>query len=266
MLKNLGYLDDKNGNTLIVITSDNGGPVNGICDSVGSSNYPLRGGKCSVWEGGVRITGMIYGTSDIIPSSVRGSNYTQLMHAVDWYPTLLSAAGIDINDNINYTLDGKDQWNGIKSGNKDGNDKYFQYRDDVWIGYEVSTQSNLVNYNNTAYRYKWTKIINGTGGKPNSWYPPPSLEQVNMSMDIKWDGTMYNYDGYRLPIYLFNISTDPTEHFNVTDDDLLNEMYNRMLQVEKDGVPQAVPDKNCPPIVYPNNSVVGPYWWPWCGM
>eukprot|EP01084_Bolivina_argentea_P102809 184169_1 len=50
--------------------------VAGVGDAIGSSNYPLRGGKGSVWE-----SGMIYGINDVIPKAVRGKNYTQLMHA-----------------------------------------------------------------------------------------------------------------------------------------------------------------------------------------
>ena len=44
-LQKYGYLDE---NTIIVFTSDNGGPVP---NSTGSTNWPLRGGKRTVWEG-----------------------------------------------------------------------------------------------------------------------------------------------------------------------------------------------------------------------
>ena len=45
VLKELGYLDD-DGNTLVIFSSDNGGPVG----QTGTSNWPLRGGKDTVWE------------------------------------------------------------------------------------------------------------------------------------------------------------------------------------------------------------------------
>ena len=76
VLADLGYLNDTEGNTIIVLTSDNGGPVNGVGDAIGSSNFPLRGGKESVWEGGVRMTGMIYGTNDVIPKENIKANYS----------------------------------------------------------------------------------------------------------------------------------------------------------------------------------------------
>ena len=39
-------------NTLVIAASDNGGPIQG---SQGGSNFPLRGGKLTPWEGGIRV-------------------------------------------------------------------------------------------------------------------------------------------------------------------------------------------------------------------
>jgi arylsulfatase B len=49
-------------NMFIIFTTDNGGPVPGTPggDYVGSRNYPLRGGKHSIWEGGTRGTALIW--------------------------------------------------------------------------------------------------------------------------------------------------------------------------------------------------------------
>jgi hypothetical protein len=43
--------------TLICFTSDNGGPTNGF-EGTQSNNYPLRGGKKTMWEGGTRVVGL----------------------------------------------------------------------------------------------------------------------------------------------------------------------------------------------------------------
>ena len=71
-------------NTIIVFTTDNGGAV-----QYGGNNMPLRGTKGTLFEGGTRGIGFIH--SPLLKSS--GHTASQLMHAVDWVPTLMSAVG-----------------------------------------------------------------------------------------------------------------------------------------------------------------------------
>ena len=51
-LKEAGLYD----NSIIFFSTDNGGPAHGF-DFNHANNYPLRGTKLSLWEGGVRGTG-----------------------------------------------------------------------------------------------------------------------------------------------------------------------------------------------------------------
>merc|ERR1712157_620066 len=80
-------------NTLVIFTTDNGGPTE-ACAVQGSSNFPLRGGKCSVWEGGTLGDGFVSGPalrSLGIPTKQR---LPHLFHVVDWLPTLAELIGV----------------------------------------------------------------------------------------------------------------------------------------------------------------------------
>lgn len=54
-LKKKGLYD----NSIIIFTTDNGAAAGGLDDSAGS-NYPLRGAKNTLWEGGVRGVGFVH--------------------------------------------------------------------------------------------------------------------------------------------------------------------------------------------------------------
>ena len=60
-------------NTLFVLVSDNGGNPN-----YPGNNYPFRGAKGSVYNGGVRGAGFVSG--NLIPSSRRGGEYNGQIH------------------------------------------------------------------------------------------------------------------------------------------------------------------------------------------
>nr|CAD7603529.1 unnamed protein product [Timema genevievae] len=76
------------GDSIIVFISDNGAPTKGESPNWGS-NYPLRGIKDTLWEGGVRVLGLVW--SPLLQQTPRVSN--QVMHVTDWLPTLYTAAG-----------------------------------------------------------------------------------------------------------------------------------------------------------------------------
>ncbi|KAL1471797.1 hypothetical protein MTO96_039719 [Rhipicephalus appendiculatus] len=78
--------------SVVVFASDNGAaPVEEITAANAGSNWPLRGVKGNVWEGGVRTPavfwyGRLSGGFPRPPSQ-------QMMHIVDWAPTFYAAAG-----------------------------------------------------------------------------------------------------------------------------------------------------------------------------
>lgn len=77
-------------NSVVVFTTDNGGPAAGF-NLNAASNYPLRGVKNTLWEGGVRGAALLW--SPLIAKTGRVAQ--QRMHIVDWLPTLLNVAGGD---------------------------------------------------------------------------------------------------------------------------------------------------------------------------
>lgn len=87
-------------NTLIVFYSDNGGRKD-----KGATNYPLKEGKGSVYEGGYRVP-MFFHWNGVVPA---GMIYNNPISALDLYPTFAKLANANIpSDKI---LDGKDLWN-----------------------------------------------------------------------------------------------------------------------------------------------------------
>jgi arylsulfatase A-like enzyme len=98
MLDYTGLLDD----TLIVLTSGNGGDI----ASDPETNAPLRGGKSTLWEGGTRIPAVVQGRM----ISYGGRFHGELFHAVDWFPTLLHAAGKHPSK-LGPSIDGISHWN-----------------------------------------------------------------------------------------------------------------------------------------------------------
>jgi len=77
-------------NTIIVFTSDHGGVSSG--DAFATSNLPLRSGKGSLFEGGIRIPFFI-AAPGIIPS---GTSSEEPVTGTDLFPTLLDMAGLPL--------------------------------------------------------------------------------------------------------------------------------------------------------------------------
>ncbi|XP_046993803.1 arylsulfatase B-like [Schistocerca americana] len=91
-------------NSIIVFAADNGAPTSGILPNWGS-NYPLRGMKGTLWEGGVRGVAAVW--SPLLQNTPRVSN--QLMHVTDWLPTMYAAAGGNASS-LPDDLDGVNVW------------------------------------------------------------------------------------------------------------------------------------------------------------
>lgn len=85
-LDNLGIRE----NTWIFITGDNGG-LDRKDTGDPTDNFPLRNGKGSVYEGGVRVPGVVAG-----PGVCGGRVIDTPVITMDFYPTMLSLAGLEL--------------------------------------------------------------------------------------------------------------------------------------------------------------------------
>ncbi|CAG2116606.1 unnamed protein product, partial [Medioppia subpectinata] len=85
-------------NTIVIFTTDNGAPINDF-----GSNWPLRGGKTTLWEGGIRGNAFIWSTR-----LKKRYISDHLMHAMDWLPTIYTAIGGKTRDLG--PIDGIDMW------------------------------------------------------------------------------------------------------------------------------------------------------------
>jgi len=120
---------DKQGlreNTLVIFSSDNGGPRSAVVasgahspeeraesgvkqESLPASNGDLRGGKGSLYEGGVRVPTIFNWPAKLKPRVV-----TEPLHMVDIMPTVLALAGGKAGPEK--PLDGKDIWATVAEG------------------------------------------------------------------------------------------------------------------------------------------------------
>jgi len=196
-LKSTGDWD----NTLILFTTDNGGMVmfaeekNGepIWPASVGSNYPLRGSKTSLLEGGVRATAFLSGGSKFIPHSLRGNSFDGLMHAVDFPAMALEASGSFQNRNLN--LDGRSPftWGNLMLPRRN----------------DVPVNINFWGFSFSAIRFGDMKLIIGNptmfdndgyfpiGAKPRE--PAPPISRFSRFL-------------------LFNITADPNEKHDLSKD------------------------------------------------
>lgn len=98
-------------NTLILFSSDNGGPAPGTV----TMNTPLRAGKGTIYEGGIRVCAFANWPGHIPVATIK-----EPLHAIDWYPTLLKLTGAPAEQKL--PLDGLDIWPVLTSGAKSPHD------------------------------------------------------------------------------------------------------------------------------------------------
>ena len=91
-------------NTLVIFTSDNGGLTQRYGKHDGfTDNFPLRRGKGSAYEGGVRVPAIARWPGVISP----GTQCNEPISTIDYYPTLLEVAKCSGDEIHNQNIDGR---------------------------------------------------------------------------------------------------------------------------------------------------------------
>eukprot|EP00567_Pseudictyota_dubia_P004411 CAMPEP_0197436048 /NCGR_PEP_ID=MMETSP1175-20131217/3518_1 /TAXON_ID=1003142 /ORGANISM="Triceratium dubium, Strain CCMP147" /LENGTH=528 /DNA_ID=CAMNT_0042965229 /DNA_START=513 /DNA_END=2100 /DNA_ORIENTATION=+ len=230
-LKRTGLYD----NALIVVSSDNGGWIQ--LDH-GGNNYPLRGGKVTDYEGGVRTAAFLTGgfLTRKAPHKV-GTRSTLLVHIVDWYSTLIGLSAREDNQphalHVPHNDTDSKRANGIPSIDSQ----------DFWgalIG-KASTVTTVreeipLSFCNIEAECDWP---GGVGDAALISWPYKIINGTQAGLGV-WQGNQFPNASERIPMpgndagcplgCLFNIRDDPTEHHDIKEvyPDIFNTLLKRL--------------------------------------
>lgn len=242
-----GYYD----NTLFVFAGDNGGaPKNG------GYNYPLRGSKGTLFEGGIRQASFMWG--QMLPRDVLGTTYDGQISLTDWFPTFMSIATAGMwHPNYFYELDGVDLFTALYSGGKSPRNE------------------TLLNVIDSAGGIRVGDWVYLEGVKDDGWYPQPDarlgalpMRQSNLTqlrgdcVTVSWNNKTKGWEGDGCN-YLFNVAEDVDEQYNVADDypDLVAVMSAKLAAYAAQAVDYNV-DTDKQDAAYDQAAATG-YWGPW---
>jgi arylsulfatase B/arylsulfatase I/J len=171
-----------------------------------SSNWPLRGGKTTLFEGGVRAIGFLNGGANFIPAAARGTKRSALMHAVDLLPTLI---GI-VNETAGQGTDGVNQWKYITTGSYDtAADERTELPVNILPHCDACTtapHAGGVAPSYSAIIQGDMKLIDGYVGYSDGWWH-------NGGADGNY--TRENATDTADKLHLFNLTADPNERNNL---------------------------------------------------
>ena len=221
--------------TLFVVSSDNGGPV---YVGGGANNYPLKGGKMSNFQGGVRVNAFVSG--GFLPESRRGEVEKGYITLSDWYTTFCALAGVDPTDekaakaNLP-AVDGMNMWPLISGENATSPRTEFPLNPGMISGDYKILVGDIQQNGYTGPQY------------PNNTAP----EGIFASEECGYFGCLYN------------IKADPEERHNLADSmpEKLHEMRARMEQWDDTlFLPnRGLPDDGACKQVVANGNFYGPW-------
>jgi arylsulfatase A-like enzyme len=191
-------------NTLLVHTSDNGASITPIGQEVRGTNFPLRGGKNTNFEGGVRVPAFI--TGGALPASKRGVVKQGYVHVTDWYHTFAHVAGITLSNEQQQKIDSIDMWPWLSGGASDSP------RTMMVLGLKTNRKGATDALVNGKYKLiRGALLCDGWSGNDYPQYP----RDYNSSVGLDCDPHLGELDGKVSTSWLFNIVDDPSEKENL---------------------------------------------------
>ena len=245
-------------NTLLVFISDNGGAPQGLMSYAGQSNYPLRSGKTTLYEGALRVPAFVSGP---LVKHLAGEENHGMFHVSDWFPTLHGLIKQRTGKSVKLVsdIDGVDQADMIfKNGPSARNEMLHQ-----------------LNLGNQAYRDGDYKIIVGNPGDYDGYIKHADKPQIKIKYDQPTDflgklkctiglcGGFGDYvldtDGAKMRLY--NLKDDPSETYNIAakHPDIVKKMRQRIEKFKEIVMPAQGNEKLS--AAHHKNS--GGIWVPW---
>ncbi|XP_065217853.1 arylsulfatase B-like isoform X2 [Planococcus citri] len=278
-------------NSIILFMSDNGGATEDNNERASfknsASNWPLRGWKSSVTEGGVRGVATIW--SPLI-NATSHSVSNEIIHITDWLPTFYAAAGGNVEKLGE--IDGVNQWPYLTG------ERNSSARKEVLININEVTNDSAIIIDDWKYirlNESTPKRYEGARGRDNSH--PYNMEQVLQSKthtvlnkfssntfdsvkqfaSLRLRSTIDDKCWERIEVVekteysanlrcfqtgcLFNIKNDPCEFTDLSENEpnLISKFQSKMHLYRRQLVPQqkASADPDCDPRKYHD------YWSPW---
>ena len=261
-------------NSVIIFVSDNGAPQ----DDDGGSNYPLRGGKGSLFDGGSRVPAFI--ASPLI--DLKGVPYDDLVHFVDLPVTIQSLAGLDKEDEDHQ--DGLELWDSLNGLEGTDNRESLIYHidkaqrskheiennPDLKMVLNVAKEhENEIPVLSSAVRFLNYKFIKQVHNLKELNYPHRVVNEFDTvappSENYQEFDELLNKRPYDKPLkigaydyWLFDTDSDSAERFNLLFDpdffamerQMLVDEFDRILNEESSKmiVPQSNLDKKITPI------------------
>jgi arylsulfatase A-like enzyme len=191
-------------NTLIVFSSDNGGPKPG-------TNTPLRDFKGSIYEGGVRGCAFANWPGKI-PA---GQRITEPMHLVDWYPTLIKLAGGSTDQPL--PIDGLDVWSMLTQSASSPHDAILSVRSPTEAAIRMGD---------------WKLISHGSDNSDSTSSSRPKARAKKRKAEESME------------LYNLSTDIAETNNLADKEPDRVAALKTRLAELLKDAVPSGVPNES----------------------